>query len=150
MVYGVEVVPDAIGNAKENAILNGIDNAEFMCGKAEEVLPREYRERRIHADVIVVDPPRKGLETAVIDTIAAMKPERVVYVSCNSSTLARDLKLFGEKGYRTEKIQPVDMFPHSVHVECVALLVRKYETAKAFMNVNLDMDMYRKFKEEQK
>lgn len=122
MVYGVEVVPDAIENAKNNARLNHIDNARFLCGKAEEVLPREYREHQVRADVIVVDPPRKGLESNVIDTIASMTPERVVYVSCNSSTLARDLKLFSEKGYRTVKVQPVDMFPHSVHVETVALL----------------------------
>ncbi len=124
MVYGVEVVPDAIANAKENAKLNGIGNAEFMCGKAEEVLPREYQEHQVHADVIVVDPPRKGLDPAVIGTVASMAPDRVVYVSCNSATLARDLALFEEKGYHTEKVQPVDMFPHSVHVETVVLMSR--------------------------
>lgn len=124
MVYGVEVVPDAIANAVENAKLNHIDNVRFICGKAEDVLPQEYKEHQIRADVIVVDPPRKGLEANVIDTIASMNPHRVVYVSCNSATLARDLKLFAEKGYKTVKVQPVDMFPHSVHVETVVLMSR--------------------------
>lgn len=121
-VYGVEVVPDAIVNARENAKLNHINNAQFLTGKAEEVLPREYQEHQIHADVLVVDPPRKGLDGSVIDTIAAMAPERVVYISCNSATLARDLAVFAQKGYMTRKIQPVDMFPQGVHVECVVLL----------------------------
>ena len=86
------------------------------------MLPREYQEHQIHADVIVVDPPRKGLEGGVIDTIAAMAPKRVVY--CNSATLARDLAIFAQKGYQTRKVQPVDMFPQGVHVETVALLTR--------------------------
>ncbi len=124
-VYGVEVVPDAIVNARENAKLNHINNAQFLTGKAEEVLPREYQEHQIHADVLVVDPPRKGLDGSVIDTIAAMAPERVVYISCNSATLARDLAVFAQKGYMTRKIQPVDMFPQGVHVETVALLIRQ-------------------------
>jgi 23S rRNA (uracil1939-C5)-methyltransferase len=123
-VYGVEVVPDAIVNARENAKLNHINNAQFLTGKAEEVLPREYQEHQIHADVIVVDPPRKGLDGSVIDTIAAMAPERVVYISCNSATLARDLAIFAQKGYKTRKVQPVDMFPQGVHVETVCLLNR--------------------------
>ena len=88
------------------------------------MLPREYQEHQIHADVLVVDPPRKGLDGSVIDTIVAMAPERVVYISCNSATLARDLAVFAQKGYMTRKIQPVDMFPQGVHVETVALLVR--------------------------
>lgn len=121
-VYGVEVVPDAIVNARENAKLNHINNAQFLTGKAEEVLPREYQEHQIHADVLVVDPPRKGLDGSVIDTIVAMAPERVVYISCNSATLARDLAVFAQKGYMARKIQPVDMFPQGVHVETVALL----------------------------
>lgn len=123
-VYGVEVVPDAIVNARENAKLNHINNAQFLTGKAEEVLPREYQEHQIHADVLVVDPPRKGLDGSVIDTIVAMAPERVVYISCNSATLARDLAVFAQKGYMARKIQPVDMFPQGVHVETVALLTR--------------------------
>lgn len=123
-VYGVEVVPDAIVNARENAKLNHIDNVQFLAGKAEEVLPREYQEHQIYADVIVVDPPRKGLEGGVIDTIAAMAPKRVVYISCNSATLARDLAIFAQKGYQTRKVQPVDMFPQGVHVETVCLMSR--------------------------
>jgi 23S rRNA (uracil1939-C5)-methyltransferase len=138
-VYGVEVVPDAIVNARENAKLNHIDNVQFLAGKAEEVLPREYQEHQIHADVIVVDPPRKGLEGGVIDTIAAMEPKRVVYISCNSATLARDLAIFAQKGYQTRKVQPVDMFPQGVHVETVALLSKLHES-KHHVNVKLDMD----------
>lgn len=123
-VYGVEVIPQAIDNARENAERNHIGNAEFMVGKAEEVLPREVQEKGASADVIVVDPPRKGLDPKVIETIVKMQPDRVVYVSCNSSTLARDVKLFSEGGYEVRKARPVDMFPHSVHVETVALLIR--------------------------
>ena len=137
-VYGVEVVPDAIVNARENAKLNHIDNAQFLAGKAEEVLPREYQEHQIHADVIVVDPPRKGLEGGVIDTIAAMAPKRVVYISCNSATLARDLAIFAQKGYQTRKVQPVDMFPQGVHVETVCLLSKLSET-KSHISVKVEM-----------
>ena len=92
-MYGVEIVPAAIEDAKRNAELNGIENAEFFVGKAEEVLPREYEEKGIYADVIVVDPPRKGCDEALLTTMLEMKPERIVYVSCDSSTLARDLKI---------------------------------------------------------
>ena len=137
-VYGVEVVPDAIVNARENAKLNHIDNAQFLTGKAEEVLPREYQEHQIHADVIVVDPPRKGLEGGVIDTIAAMAPKRVVYISCNSATLARDLAIFAQKGYQTRKVQPVDMFPQGVHVETVCLLGRRKPDDTIKVSVNMD------------
>lgn len=129
-VYGVEIVPQAIEDAKENARINGIENATFYVGKAEEILPEYYRKhegecgRKAQADVIVVDPPRKGCEESLLQTIADMAPERVVYVSCDSATLARDVKLLEERGYRLEKVQPVDQFPNSVHVECVALLVK--------------------------
>ncbi|GAA3412617.1 hypothetical protein GCM10020370_65470 [Paenibacillus hodogayensis] len=122
-VYGVEVVPEAIEDARRNAELNGIDNVEFAVGKAEEVLPT-WRAAGVRADVIVVDPPRKGCDAALLETIVAMQPRRVVYVSCNPSTLARDLRLLEDGGYRTVEVQPVDMFPHTVHVESVALLVR--------------------------
>ncbi|PZD92911.1 23S rRNA (uracil(1939)-C(5))-methyltransferase RlmD [Paenibacillus sambharensis] len=122
-VYGVEIVPEAIEDAKRNAELNGIANAEFAVGLSEEVIPR-WREEGIVADVVVVDPPRKGCDQALLDTIIRMKPERVVYVSCNPSTLARDLRVLEDGGYRTVEVQPVDMFPHTVHVESVALLVR--------------------------
>ena len=137
-VYGVEVVPDAIDNARENAKLNHIDNVQFLAGKAEEVLPREYQEHQIYADVIVVDPPRKGLEGGVIDTIAAMAPKRVVYISCNSATLARDLAIFAQKGYQTRKVQPVDMFPQGVHVETVCLLGRRKPDDTIKVSVNMD------------
>ena len=125
MVYGVEIVPEAIENARENAALNGITNAEFFVGKAEEVLPEKYREGTARADVIVVDPPRKGCERELLETIVRMQPERIVYVSCDSATLARDVKVLGEGGYRMLEGQPVDMFPMSGHVETVVLLSRK-------------------------
>jgi 23S rRNA (uracil1939-C5)-methyltransferase len=98
---------------------------EFFCGKAEEVLPREYKEHQIYADVIVTDPPRKGCDEKVIETMVQMKPKRIVYVSCNSATLARDCKMLEERGYKVEKIQPVDMFPQTTHVETVVLLQRE-------------------------
>ncbi|OBR65767.1 23S rRNA (uracil-5-)-methyltransferase RumA [Paenibacillus oryzae] len=122
-VYGVEIVPEAIEDAKRNAELNGIGNAEFEAGPAEVVIPR-WRKEGIQADVIVVDPPRKGCDPELLDTILKMQPERVVYVSCNPSTLARDLRILEDGGYRTVEVTPVDMFPHTVHVESVALLVR--------------------------
>lgn len=123
-VYGVEIVPQAIENAKNNAALNRITNAEFFVGKSEEVLPEYYKKNGGYADVIVVDPPRKGCEEILLSTIVQMQPKRVVYVSCDSATLARDLKYMAEHGYEIRKVQPVDMFGHSVHVECVTLLQR--------------------------
>lgn len=123
-VYGVEIVPEAIEDARANAKINGIDNAEFFVGAAEEVLPRKYKEDNIYADVIVVDPPRKGCEQSLLDTILAMAPKRVVYVSCDPATLARDLKYLCEKDYELVKVRAVDQFGHSVHVESVALLAK--------------------------
>ncbi len=123
-VCGVEVVPEAIRDAKENAALNGIENAEFIVGKAEEILPGRYREEGISADVIVLDPPRKGCAKAVLDTILLIGPKRIVYVSCDSATLARDLKILCGGGYELKKVCPVDMFGNSVHVETVALLTK--------------------------
>ncbi|MGO1653209.1 23S rRNA (uracil(1939)-C(5))-methyltransferase RlmD, partial [Senegalia sp. (in: firmicutes)] len=114
-VYGIEVVKTAIEDARLNAKINNINNTEFFAGKAEEVFPKLYKEG-IRADVIVVDPPRKGCDERVLDTIVDMNPKRIVYVSCNPSTLARDLKYLDERGYKTKEIQPVDMFAHSVHV----------------------------------
>ncbi|WP_219835352.1 23S rRNA (uracil(1939)-C(5))-methyltransferase RlmD [Paenibacillus sp. R14(2021)] len=122
-VYGVEIVPEAIEDAKRNAELNGITNVSFEAGPAEVVIPR-WRKEGIVPDVIMVDPPRKGCDEALLETILAMRPERVVYVSCNPSTLARDLRVLEDGGYRTVEVTPVDMFPHTVHVESVALLVR--------------------------
>ncbi|MBD2868947.1 23S rRNA (uracil(1939)-C(5))-methyltransferase RlmD [Paenibacillus arenilitoris] len=123
-VYGVEIVPEAIEDAARNAELNGIANAAFEAGPAEVVIPR-WREEGIAADVIVVDPPRKGCDAALLETIIAMRPERVVYVSCNPSTLARDLRVLEDGGFRTVEVTPVDMFPQTMHVECCSLLVRK-------------------------
>ncbi len=120
-VYGVEIVPEAIEDAKRNAELNNMTNAEFAVGEAEVVIPNWYKEGVI-ADTIVVDPPRKGCDEALLNTIIDMKPKRVVYVSCNPATLARDLKVLEEGGYKTQEVQPVDMFPHTTHVECVAWL----------------------------
>ncbi|MCG7215054.1 23S rRNA (uracil(1939)-C(5))-methyltransferase RlmD [Paenibacillus mucilaginosus] len=122
-VYGVEIVPEAIEDARANARLNGIRNASFEAGPAEVVIPA-WRGKGIAPDVIVVDPPRKGCDPALLETILAMRPERVVYVSCNPSTLARDLRVLEDGGFRTVQVQPVDMFPHTVHVESVAVLVR--------------------------
>ncbi len=123
-VYGVEIIPAAIENAKENAGLNGISNAEFFVGKSEEVLPEKYIEsnRTLKADVIVVDPPRKGCDEELLDVMASMSPERIVYVSCDSATLARDLKYLCGRGYDIKKVQPVDMFAMTCHVESVVLL----------------------------
>jgi len=124
MVYGVEIIPQAIEDAKANAKLNDINNAEFFVGAAEEVLPKQYQLSggKIYADVIVVDPPRKGCEESLLETIVSMKPKRIVYVSCDPATLARDLKYLIEHGYDLKKVRPVDQFPHSVHVECVVMM----------------------------
>ncbi len=120
-VYGVEIVPEAIEDAKRNAELNEITNAHFTAGEAETVIPAWYHDG-IRADVLVVDPPRKGCDERLLATIADMKPERVVYVSCNPGTLARDLRYLEDHGYKTVEVQPVDMFPHTFHVECCVLL----------------------------
>ena len=135
-VYGVEIVPQAIEDARNNAKRNGIDNAEFFVGKAEEVVPAFYEKalkqvqdseagKSIHPDVVVVDPPRKGCEEILLETIVKMQPQRIVYVSCDSATLARDLKFLSANGYAVKKVQPVDQFGHSVHVETVVLLSHK-------------------------
>ena len=121
-VRGVEIVPAAIENAKENAKLNGLENTEFFVGKAEEVLPREYKKNGVYADVIVVDPPRKGCDETLLETMIEMNPDRIVYVSCDSATLARDLKYLCERGYELRKVCPVDQFGMTVHVETVVLL----------------------------
>ena len=132
-VYGVEIVPQAIDDARKNAEINGITNAEFFVGKAEEVLPEYYEDyarqhggEKARADVIVVDPPRKGCDQALLETIVKMAPGRVVYVSCDSATLARDLKYLCGEGYVLEKVRPVDMFPETVHVETVVGLQREH------------------------
>jgi 23S rRNA (uracil1939-C5)-methyltransferase len=118
-VFGVEIVPEAIEDAKRNAELNGITNAEFAAGEAEVVIPKWYKEGNA-ADVLVVDPPRKGCDEALLETIIEMKPKKVVYVSCNPATLARDLRILEDGGYKTVEVQPVDMFPQTTHCEAVA------------------------------
>ena len=137
-VRGVEIVPAAIENAKENAKLNGLENTEFFVGKAEEVLPREYKKNGVYADVIVVDPPRKGCDETLLETMIEMNPERIVYVSCDSATLARDLKYLCERGYELRKVCPVDQFGMTVHVESIVLL-SKLHTNK-HIEVELQMD----------
>lgn len=144
-VYGVEIVPQAIDDAKENAKINAIDNAEFFVGKAEEVLPeyyaeyeREHNGETAHADVIVVDPPRKGCDETLLETIVKMQPEKVVYVSCDSATLARDLKYLCANGYEIKMCRGVDQFPQSVHVETVCLLSKL--NAKQHIEVDIHMD----------
>lgn len=123
-VYGVEIIDQAIENAKINASINNISNAEFFVGKSEEIIPKLIADG-IRPDVIVVDPPRKGCDTKLLEAIGKAKPNKVVYVSCDPSTLARDLKYLEENGYKTIEVQPVDMFPMTKHVESVALLIKK-------------------------
>lgn len=123
-VYGVEIIPEAIENAWENAKLNNVDNVDFLVGKSEQVIP-DLINKGIKADVVVVDPPRKGCERVLLEAIARINPKRIVYVSCDAGTLARDLAILDELGYKTKEIQPVDMFPHTAHVEVVTLLQRK-------------------------
>ena len=151
-VYGVEIVPQAIEDAKNNAKINNIDNAEFFVGKAEEVVPAFYKKQTgvqsdndstdskeydmTRPDVVVVDPPRKGCDKKLLDTIVSMTPDRIVYVSCDSATLARDLKLLVEYGYKVEKVQPVDQFGNTVHVETVVLLSHK----KADSYIHIDVE----------
>lgn len=136
-VRGVEIVPAAIENAKENAKLNGLENTEFFVGKAEEVLPREYKKNGVYADVIVVDPPRKGCDETLLETMIEMNPERIVYVSCDSATLARDLKYLCERGYELRKVCPVDQFGMTVHVETVVLLSQQ----KPDDTIEIDLDL---------
>lgn len=144
-VYGVEIVPEAIADAKNNAKINGIENAEFFVGKSEEVLPEYYEKyakehpgEHAHADVIVVDPPRKGCEENLLRTMADMQPDRIVYVSCDSATLARDLKILQELGYEVKKVRGVDQFPMTCHVETVCLLSKL--NAKQHIEVDIHMD----------
>lgn len=144
-VYGVEIVPEAIADAKNNAKINGIENAEFFVGKSEEVLPEYYEKyakehpgEHAHADVIVVDPPRKGCEENLLRTMADMQPDRIVYVSCDSATLARDLKILQELGYEVKKVRGVDQFPMTCHVETVCLLSKLQ--SKEHIEIEVAMD----------
>ena len=130
-VIGIECVPEAIDDAKKNAALNGIENTLFLCGLAEDVLP-SLVEKGMRPDAIVIDPPRKGCEEAVLNAIAESGVNRLVYVSCNPATLARDAKILSTYGFRIEHVQPVDMFPHTQHVETVCCL---YHQKKDFISV---------------
>ena len=135
-VYGVEIIPDAIEDARRNASLNGFTNTEFYVGKAEEVLPEKYEKEGVRADVIVVDPPRKGCDETLLSTMVKMQPERIVYVSCDSATLARDLRYLCDNGYELKRVCPADMFPQTVHVETVVLLSHK----KADSYIHIDVE----------
>lgn len=123
-VFGVEIIEDAIKDANENAMMNEKRNVEFICGKAEEVIPQKYSEGKV-ADVVFVDPPRKGCDMKLLETLKDMKAKKIVYISCNPATLGRDLKYLTDNGYEVKRVQPVDMFPQTCHVECVALLCRQ-------------------------
>lgn len=170
-VYGVEIVPEAIKNARENAHLNGIHNAEFFCGAAEEVVPRlaeelggvrnlpgeEWNETESEtervaalADVVVVDPPRKGCDIVLLDTIVKMAPEKIVYVSCDPATLARDVKLLGEKGYEVRKVRACDMFGQGGHVETVVQLVNIGVKPDYTVRLEVDVDEFYKTVGEEK
>ena len=123
-VIGIECVPEAIEDAKKNAALNGVSNAEFLCGLAEDVLPSLVK-NGMRPDAIVIDPPRKGCEEPVLCAIAESGVRRLVYVSCNPATLARDVKILSSFGFSVQSVQPVDMFPHTQHVECVTMMTKK-------------------------
>jgi 23S rRNA (uracil1939-C5)-methyltransferase len=161
-VYGVEIVPQAIEDARENAVRNGITNAEFFVGKAEEVLPEYYEKMSsaartqgagtcrdmLHPDVIVVDPPRKGCDEACLNTMLKMQPERIVYVSCDSATMARDVKILCDGGYELKRVRPVDQFGQTVHVETVCLLSNR--KPDSYVHLNLKMEDYYRIKDAQK
>ena len=136
-VLGAEIVPEAIDDARENAVRNGIKNAEFFCGDASDVA-KKLAQEHLRPDVITVDPPRKGLAPDVVESIAAMQPERVVYVSCDSATMARDVKRFAALGYKAKRACTVDLFPRADHVETVCLLSKLH--AKQHIEIDLSMD----------
>ena len=147
-VFGVEIVPEAVENARQNAKENGIDNAEFFVGAAEDVAAACYEKDRekYKADVVVLDPPRKGADPGLIETVCAMAPQRVVYVSCDPATLARDVRLFCEGGYEVKNVQPVDMFPMTTGVEVVSLLQRISNTRERTITLDVDMEDYHRIK----
>ena len=138
-VIGVEIIPEAVRDAQKNAELNGIGNARFLTGRAEDAAPEIYRSGKENADVVVVDPPRKGCAASLLETILLMRPGKIVYVSCDPATLARDLKVLCAGGYELRRVRSCDMFPHTVHVETVCLLSKLHE-AKHHIEVKVDMD----------
>ena len=149
-VYGVEIVPQAIDDAKENAARNGIENVNFYVGKAEVVLPEKYEKEGIFADVIVVDPPRKGCDEDCLNTMVQMQPKRIVYVSCDSATLARDLRILCDGGYEIKKIRAFDQFAHTGHVETVVLLGNQKTKPDSHIKLSVDMDEFNKVKNGEK
>lgn len=148
-VYGVEIVPQAIENARRNAELNAFTNAEFFVGKAEEIVPKLYAEdpEKYRADVVVVDPPRKGCDRALLDTLISMAPLRIVYVSCDPATLARDVAILREGGYQPQRVTPTDMFPHSSHVECIVLLQLSNRKPDAKIRIDINLEDYYRIKD---
>lgn len=146
-VRGVEIVPAAIEDARRNAVLNKIENTEFFVGKAEDILPREYEKNGVYADVIVVDPPRKGCDKMLLDTILKMQPKKVVYVSCDSATLARDLKYLCGNGYELKNVCGVDQFGNTVHVETVCLLSNRKRKPDTYVKLSLDAEDYYRFRD---
>lgn len=168
-VYGVEIIPQAIDDARENARANHIENAEFFVGKAEEVLPDFYEKEMkkqqdsyngysgdngeadmLHPDVIVVDPPRKGCDEACLSTMLRMEPERIVYVSCDSATLARDLRILCDGGYEVRRVRGVDQFGQTVHVETVCLLSNRKSKPDSYVDLSINMEDYHRIKNEEK
>jgi 23S rRNA (uracil1939-C5)-methyltransferase len=137
-VCGVELVPQAIEDARNNAAINGFTNVEFFVGKAEEVLPEQYEKTGEYADVIVVDPPRKGCDEVALRTMIRMAPQRIVYVSCDPATLARDVKVLVAAGYELKKVCAVDQFGHSGHVETVILLSQQKPDDRIEVGIELD------------
>ena len=141
---GVEIVPEAIADAKINAKINGINNAEFFVGAAEDIVTEYFENHKddeeCKPDVIVVDPPRKGCDHKLLETIVEMNPERVVYVSCDSATLARDVKWLSENGYKLKEVTPCDMFGQTTHVETVVLLPQLKQKPDDYINVTIELD----------
>ena len=151
-VYGVEIVPQAVEDAKANALMNGITNAEFFAGAAEDVVPEKYSEHpEMKGDVIVVDPPRKGCDEKLLETVCKMNPKRIVYVSCDPATLARDIAYLEKSGYLLKEVQPVDQFPFSGHVETCVLLSREtYRQPDARVKTDEELEDYYAIKDSKK
>ena len=151
-VYGVEIVPQAIDDAKNNAKLNDIKNVEFHVGKAEEVVPGLYEKdrERYTADVVVVDPPRKGCDEKLLETLVSMAPARLVYVSCDPATLARDIKYLTDHNFELKKVAVFDQFSHGIHVETVVQLINKNAKAKHHVRISMDAEDYYSIKDSEK
>ena len=121
--FGIEIIPEAILDAKQNAIINSIDNADFICADAKTAA-EDFANNKFNPDVICVDPPRKGLDISTISSIIKMSPKRIVYISCDPATLARDLQIFSKSNYKIVKAEALDMFPRTPHIESVVLLTK--------------------------